>query len=82
MARRSGDEWYVGAMTDWSSRELVLDLTFLPEGSYEIEIYRDGANAHRIARDYKKEVLELPAERTLTVNMAPGGGFAAKIVKK
>ena len=82
MARRSGDEWYVGAMTDWSSRELVLDLSFLPEGSYQIEIYRDGANAYRIARDYKKEIIDLPSDRKLTVNMAPGGGFAAKIVKK
>ena len=82
MARRSGDDWYVGAMTDWSSRELVLDLTFLPEGSYQVEIYRDGANAHRIARDYKKEVIDLPSDRKLTVNMAPGGGFAAKIIKK
>ena len=82
MARRSGDEWYVGAMTDWTSRELVLDLTFLPEGSYEVEIYRDGANAHRIARYYKKEVVELPSDRKLPVKMAPGGGFAAKIVKK
>ena len=82
MARRSGDEWYVGAMTDWSSRELVLDLSFLPEGSYQVEIYRDGANAYRIARDYKKEIIDLPSDRKLTVNMAPGGGFAAKIVKK
>ena len=82
MARRSGDDWYVGAMTDWSSRELVLDLTFLPEGSYEVEIYRDGANAYRVARDYKKEVVDLPSDRKLAVNMAPGGGFAAKIVKK
>ena len=82
IARRSGDEWYVGAMTDWSSRETVLDLTFLPEGSYEIEIYRDGANAYRIARDYKKEIIELPSDRMLTVNMSSGGGFAAKIVKK
>lgn len=82
MARRSGDDWYVGAMTDWTSRELVLDLTFLPEGSYEVELYRDGVNAYRIARDYKKEVIELPSDRKLTVNMAPGGGFAAKIVKK
>ena len=82
IARRSGDVWYVGAMTDWSSRELVLDLTFLPEGSYEIETYHDGTNAHRIARDYKKEVIELPSDRKLTVNMAPGGGFAAMIVKK
>ena len=82
LARRSGNDWYVGAMTDWSSRELVLDLTFLPEGEYEVEIYRDGANAHRIARDYRKEVKDLSSDRRLCVNMAPGGGFAAKIVKK
>ena len=37
LARRSGNDWYVGAMTDWSSRELVLDLTFLPEGEYDVE---------------------------------------------
>ena len=82
IARRSGDDWYVGAMTDWSSRELVLDLTFLPEGSYEVVVYRDGANAHRIARDYKMDVVDLPSDCKLTVKMAPGGGFAAKIVKK
>ena len=82
IARCSGNDWYVGAMTDWSSRELVFDLSFLPEGSYEVEIYRDGANAYRIARDYKKTVMELPSDRRLTVRMASGGGFAAKIVKK
>ena len=82
LARRSGNDWYVGAMTDWYSRELVLDLSFLPEGEYEVEIYRDGANAYRIARDYRKEVKKLPSDRKLTINMAPGGGFAAKIVKK
>ena len=82
LARRSGNDWYVGAMTDWSSRELVLDLSFLPEGEYEVEIYRDGANAYRIARDYKKEVKQLPSERKLTVNMAPGGGCALKIYNK
>ena len=82
LARRSGNDWYVGAMTDWSSRELVLDLTFLPEGEYEVEIYRDGVNAHRIARDYRKELKDLSSDRRLCVNMAPGGGFAAKIVKK
>lgn len=81
LARRSGNDWYVGAMTDWSSRELVLDLTFLPEGEYDVEIYRDGANAYRIARDYRKEVKQLPSDRKLTINMAPGGGCALKIHK-
>lgn len=81
MARRSGDKWYVGAMTDWSERTLELDLSFLPEGEYTVELYRDGVNASKAARDYKKEVISLPADRSLTVKMAPAGGFAAVIAK-
>ena len=79
MARRSGDTWYVGGMTDWNARELTLDLSFLPEGDHEVVIYRDGANAYRAASDYKKETIKLPADGKLTVHMAPGGGFAALI---
>ena len=82
MAKRKGSEWYVGAMTDWSKRSLTLDLAFLPEGEYVVELYKDGINADRAARDYKKEIVELPADSKLEVNMMPGGGFAAKIVKK
>lgn len=80
IARRSGDTWYVGAMTDWSAREMQLDLSFLPEGKYMMEIYKDGINADRAARDYKKEILPLPDARKVDVRMAPGGGFAAKII--
>lgn len=80
MARRSGSDWYVGAMTDWSDRGLTLDLSFLPEGNYTVVLYRDGMNADRVATDYRKETMELPADRQLKVRMAPGGGFAAKIV--
>ena len=79
MARRSGDIWYVGGMTDWNARELTLDLSFLPEGDHEIVLYRDGANAYRAASDYKKETIKLPADGKLTVRLAPGGGFAAVI---
>ena len=82
MARRSGDTWYVGALTDWDERTLVLDLGFLPEGEYSVEIYRDGVNAHRSATDYAKECIDLPADRKLTAVMAPGGGYAARIVPK
>ena len=82
MARRKGDVWYVGSMTDWEARTLKLDLSFLPEGEYVIEIYRDGVNADRAARDYKKVVTDLPADRIIVAEMAPGGGFVAKIMKK
>ena len=79
MARRSGDVWYVGGMTGWDPKSLELSLDFLPEGEYTVEIFVDGANAYRLARDYKKVVSALPAGRKLTVHMAPGGGFAAII---
>ena len=79
MARRSGEEWYVGGMTDWNERTLTLDLSFLPQGVYSVELYRDGVNADRRASDYKKEVFDLPLNGLLKVKMAPGGGFAAKI---
>ena len=82
MARRSGSDWYVGVMTDWNARTMELDLIFLPEGEYELELYRDGINADRAACDYKKEIVSLPADRKLVVRMAPGGGFAAKISKR
>lgn len=82
MARRKGDVWYLGAMTDWNSRSMELDLSFLPEGEYEVELFRDGVNAHRVGRDYKREVMTLPSSRILGADMAPGGGFVAKIVKK
>ena len=79
MARRSGDEWYVGAMTDWTARDITLDLSFLPEGDYTMTVYKDGANADKAARDYVMESMPVPQSRSMTVHMAPGGGFAARI---
>ena len=81
IARRNDNIWYVGGMNDWSTREQILDLSFLPEGSYEVTLFRDGVNANRKASDYKKETFKLPASKELKVTMYPGGGYAA-IIKK
>lgn len=81
IARKQGDNWYVGALTNWDSREMELDLSFLGEGDYKLELFKDGINADRAACDYKKEVLQVPADRKLKIEMAPGGGYAAKIYK-
>ncbi len=81
IARKTGNEWYIGGMTNWTERELTLDLSFLGEGNYKAELFTDGINANRIASDYKKEVITVPANRKLIIKMAPGGGFAARIYK-
>jgi len=79
IARQKGNCWYVGSLTDWNPRTLELDLSFLGEGAFAAEVFKDGVNANRIARDYKKEVIAIPANRKLTINMASGGGFVMKI---
>lgn len=79
IARRSGKEWYVGGLTDWNPRDVVLDLSFLGEGNYKMELFKDGINADRAACDYKKETLSVPADRKLKIHLAPGGGYAARI---
>ena len=81
MARRSGDDWYLGAMTNWDARDIEIDLSFLPAGNYTIEYYKDGINADRAARDYKKVVEDFTPGK-VNVHMAPGGGYAAKITRK
>ena len=82
MARRNGAVWYVGGLTDWNGRTLQVDLSFLPEGEYVVEMFIDGVNAHRAACDYKKVISEVPADRKMDVTMAPGGGFSMKIYKR
>lgn len=82
IARRKGNEWYVGSLTNWDARSLELDLSFLGNGIYKAEIFKDGKNAHRSARDYMKEVVEIPANKKMNISMAPGGGFVMKISVK
>ncbi len=82
IARKKADTWYVGAMTNWDGRQLEIDFSFLGEGNYVAELYRDGANANRIASDYKKEIITIPANRKMSLAMAKGGGVAMKIYKK
>lgn len=82
IARQKSNIWYVGSMTDWNARTENLDLSFLGDGDFKAEIFKDGINADRVGRDYKREVTDIPASRKLSVPMAPGGGFVMKIYKQ
>jgi alpha-glucosidase len=79
LARRSGREWFVGALTDWTSRDMDLDLSFLPAGKYSMEIFQDGINADRYASDYKHLKTEIKSSDKMKIHLAPGGGWAARI---
>jgi alpha-glucosidase len=80
VVRRSGKEWYAGAMTDWTARDLDLDFSFLPEGTFQMQAYEDGVNADRMGSDYKITKTQVSNKTKLKIKMAPGGGWAARIV--
>lgn len=79
VARRNGHDWYVGAMTDWTARDLEVDFSFLPDGNFTMDTYQDGVNADRMASDYKKTTVPVNKTSKLKVHLAPGGGWAARI---
>ena len=82
IARRSGETWYVGAMTDWDARTLELNLDFLGSGNYIMQIWKDGINADKHASDFAQEQLQVSSNSKVKVEMAPGGGWVAIISKK
>lgn len=82
IARRAGDTWYVGAMTDWDSRELNFDLSFLNHGEYSMSVWKDGVNADKHAADFAREKQDVTLDSKIKVKMAPGGGWVAIIKRK
>jgi alpha-glucosidase len=79
LARKKGNTWYVGAMSNWTTRSLTLDFSFLGDGVYEAVIFKDGVNADRDATDYKREILKISSTDKLNIQLSPGGGWVARI---
>jgi len=81
VARRKDKTWFIGAMTNRQEREITVDFSFLEEGTYTMEVFKDGINANRIATDYKKGTLEITKDKTIQIKLAQGGGWVARISK-
>jgi len=81
-ARKKGDEWFIGAMTDWTERTLNLLLDFLPQGTYEATACEDGVNADRWGSDYSIKSFSVNSGDNVQIKMSPGGGYLLRLKKK
>jgi alpha-glucosidase len=79
LARRSGNEWFIGAITNWSERTIDLETSFLEPGKYRLEAIEDGINANKRAEDYKIVEKDFQAGDILKLKLASGGGWVARI---
>jgi alpha-glucosidase len=80
MARRKGDEWFLGSMTNWNERELEVPLTFLGAGRYTAEIYADAPDAGQYPKSVSIRKETVDRNSKLSIHMGPGGGFAVRFV--
>src|SRR5260221_4414123 len=81
LAKRKGDSWYVGAMTNWTGRDVTVDFSFLGSGNYRAEVLRDGRDADSNAESYISETKTVNQHTKLPLHLASGGGAVIRIYK-
>lgn len=77
IAKRSGNQWFVGAMTNWDAREVEVPLDFVLPGTYQIQIWEDGPAANQNAEDLSTREITLQSGESISLKLASGGGAVA-----
>ena len=80
VAKRKGEKWFIGAITNSKERDLQLSLDFLPAGKeFSMKSFADGINANIIAMDYRCQESKVSSSVTLPIHLARNGGWCASI---
>jgi len=82
IARKRGNNWYIGGMTNEKEREFTLDFSFLDNKEYAADILKDGVNAVKYAGDYSKETRTINKNTSLKIKLVKSGGWSAILIPK
>ena len=70
LARRKGDVWYVGTMTNEHSRTVEIPLSFLSKGTYSAQKWADGATPNEVT----ETVADVTYTGQVSITMTAAGG--------
>ncbi len=79
IARRKGEAWYIGAINNWTEREIQIPLGFLGAGRYDARFLVDGVNANRKATDYRMVDVTVTSSSALNLVLKQGGGMLGRM---
>lgn len=82
LARRSDNDWYLAAITNWNSRDLVVPLDFLNDGNYLLDYFMDGMNTETRAIDYLHKNQNVDKNSIMKLSLSKGGGWVGKLSKQ
>jgi len=74
IARRKGNDWYIGTISNHDKRQVEIDLSFLPAGEYSSTVYSDADETDSNPNHLKKETIQLNNLKTIRINLSQGGG--------
>lgn len=78
IARRSHDDWFVGALTDRHARSIAVKLNFLGRGKWKMRLWQDAADSNVHAEHLEVEERMVSAADTIDLRLAPAGGTVAR----
>ncbi len=81
IARKNGNKWFVGALTDWNAREVEIDLGFLGPGNFKAEYYTDAPDADSNPGNVKITSEKVTSSDSRTFRLAKGGGLGIVFVR-
>ena len=81
IARRKGDDWYIGAITNKQARMITADLKFLPSGSFTAEIYSDAGDTDINPDHLQKKKITASRNSKIPLDLAAAGGAVIHLKK-
>ena len=80
VARRSGNDWYIGGICGTTARTANISLSFLTAGEYSMELMQDAGDSAQEPTHFVRTEDTVTSTSSFSADMAPGGGFAARII--
>ena len=76
IARKKGNDWFLGAMTNSQRRDFEISLNFLEAGNYIAEIYSDAPDSDLFPKKISIKTQKVNPNSKLKISMATAGGLA------
>jgi len=82
MVRRSGAQWFLGAMTDRQARRISIPLNFLGPGHWTMRLWEDAPDSDINAEHLQTNTLIVTTGQTVDLRLAPNGGAVAQFLPR
>lgn len=82
IAKKNGNQWYIGVINNSKERNISLPLDFLDKGNYKLEYWKDGKKANNKATDCEHKTTVISNNKALDIKLANAGGYACILTKQ